>query len=136
MASRSTGIALAALGAALLIGVSAASSVPYLRSAGAHRGHVVVVFTLGDDAPGQLVVAVRPTTQTNGALVQANVRLKETMRPVAVSGGVRWQSRHTLRRGLYYVQVSSIVVGLDCTPLKPCRTNWSNVRRVAISRAG
>ena len=30
------------------------------------------------------------------------------------------------------VQVSGVVVGLDCTPTKPCRTDWSNVRRVVI----
>jgi hypothetical protein len=131
---RPTALALAALAAALLTGISAASPSPYLRSATVRRSHVVVVFTLGDLAPGQIVVASKPATQPNGAFVQANVRLREQMRPVATAGGYRWRTRHTLRPGRYYVQVSGIVIGLDCTPHKPCPVGWSNVRRVRVPR--
>jgi hypothetical protein len=46
--------------------------------------------------------------------------------------GYRWRTRHRVRPGRYYVQVSGIVLGLDCTPHKPCPIGWSNVPRVVV----
>jgi hypothetical protein len=43
-------------------------------------------------------------------------------------------TRHSLRPGRYWVQVSAAVTGLDCLPAKPCRASWSNVRSLAIPR--
>jgi len=135
MGRRSTVAALAALGAALLSGFAAATPAPYLRSVAAHRGHVVAVFTLGELVPGKIVVAVRSATGANGALLPANVRLQESIaRAARVRGGYRIQTRHTLRPRRYYVQVSGVVAGLDCTPRKPCPTDWSNVRRLVLPR--
>jgi hypothetical protein len=135
MGGRRTVAAFAALGAALVSGLAAATPEPYLRSVGAHQGHVVAVFTLGELAPGKILVAVRPTTGADGALLTANVRLHEAIgRTRRVSGGYRFQTRHTLRPRRYYVQVSGTVIALDCTPRKPCPTNWSNVRRLVIPR--
>jgi hypothetical protein len=42
------------------------------------------------------------------------------------------RSRHTVGSGRYYAEVSGTVVGLDCTPKRPCPTDWSNIRRVVI----
>jgi hypothetical protein len=126
--------AVAALGAAVLTSVSAASPSPYLRSVAAQRGHVVAVFTLNELAPGHIVVAVRPETKPNGAFVAANIRVNETLRAIPVTNGYRDRTRHTLRPGRYYVEVSGIVLGLDCTPHKPCKEDWSNIRRVVIPR--
>ncbi len=131
MASR---LCLATLGAVVLTAASAASPTPYLRTAGVQRGHVVAVFSLGELAPGHIRVATRPRTLPNGAFVTANVRLDEALRPTRVANGYRTRTRHTLTPGRYYVEVSGIVLGLDCTPLKPCRQDWSNVRRVVIPR--
>lgn len=133
MARRSFATA-AVLSAALLVSIASASPVPYLRSAGANRGHIVAVFALDDLAPGQIAVAVKPTTGLDGAFVAANVRLTESMRPSRVANGYRWRTRHTLRPGRYYVEVSGRVFGLDCMPGKPCPTPWSNVRRVMVPR--
>jgi len=125
---------LGALAVGFLASVSAASPIPYLRSTTVHRGHVVAVFGLGELAPGKLVVAVRPVTRPNGAFRTENVRLKESIAGAAlVPNGYRWRSRHALRPGRYYVQVSGVVV-LDCTPPKPCPTRWSNTRRVIVLR--
>ncbi len=135
MRGRRTVAALAALGAALVSGLAAASLNPFLRSVGAKKGHVVAVFTLGELAPGKIVVAVRPATGADGALLTENVRLREAIgRTTRVRGGYRFQTRHALRPRRYYVQVSGTVVGLDCTPRKPCPTTWSNVRRLALTR--
>jgi hypothetical protein len=126
---------IAALAAALLTSLAgAASPVPNLRSASAKRGHVVVTFTLGDLAPGRIVVAVRRATAADGRLLAANVRLNEPLRSVRTATGYRARTKHTLPRGRYYVQVSGTVIGLDCTPRKPCPSHWSNVRRVRIPR--
>ncbi len=127
----------AALGAALLTSISTATSVPYLRAVSVHNRHVVAVFTLGDLAPDHIAVASSPQTQANGAFVRANVRLQEALpRLTRVPNGYRVQTRHTLGAGRYYVKVSGLVVGLDCTKLKPCRQDWSNVRRIVIPRPG
>ncbi|TML33510.1 MAG: hypothetical protein E6G24_07325 [Actinobacteria bacterium] len=123
-------LAAAALGAAFVTTVSAASSVPNLRSAVARNRHVVVVYSLGDLMPGRILVATRAQTAPNGKLLKANVRLNEQLTGTKVANGYRMRTRHTLGTGRYYVQVSGVVVGLDCTPKKPCKTDWSNVRRV------
>src|SRR4026209_1366663 len=73
MRSWLTVTAVAALGAALLTSISAATSVPYLRAVSLHNRHVVAVFTLGDLAADHIAVASSPQTQANGAFVQANV---------------------------------------------------------------
>ena len=125
-------LAAAALGAAFVTTVSAASSVPNLRSAVARNRHVVVVYSLGDLLPGRILVATRAQTAPNGKLLKANVRLNEQLTGTKVANGYRMRTRHTLGTGRYYVQVSGVVVGLDCTPKKPCPTDWSNVRRVVI----
>src|SRR6266536_3045827 len=69
----SVALGLAALGAAFLTGISAASSAPYLRSAAANRGHVVAVFTFGvadtDMTPGHIAVASKPAIQADGSFV-------------------------------------------------------------------
>ena len=137
--SRSTALGLAALGAAVLIGVSAASSAPYLRSTAASRGHVVAVYTLGgtdtEVTPRHIAVAARSATQADGSFVPANVRVQEIMsNATPVTNGYRVRTVHKLRPGRYYVKVSSVVVALDCTPHKPCRELWSNARRVVIPR--
>ena len=126
-------VAIAALGAILATAVSAASRVPYLQSVSASHRHVVAVYALGPDlAPARILVAAASQTSPNGQFVRANIRLSEPLRAVQVAGRFRTQTRHTLRAGRYFVEVSGVVVGLDCTPTKPCRTDWSNVRRVVI----
>ncbi|HKD33778.1 MAG TPA: hypothetical protein VKB73_09940 [Gaiellaceae bacterium] len=126
-------VAAAALGAALISAASAATSFPHVRSATIANRHVVVVYTLGELIPGRLVVATRAQTQPNGSFVQSNVRFSEPLGRTKVAGGAyRARSRHTLRPGRYYVEVSGTVVGLDCTPKRPCPTDWSNIRRVVV----
>jgi hypothetical protein len=124
--------------AVLAVGISAASSQPYLRSAVASRGHVVAVFTLGDSedmAPARIAVAVGTKTQLDGSFVPANVRVQESISKVTtVSNGLRVRTQHKLRPGRYYVKVSGRMIALDCTPLKPCKEQWSNARRVIIPR--
>jgi hypothetical protein len=132
--SRLSAAAVTALGAAVLTSLAGAASLPYLRSASSQRRHVVAVFTLGELAPSRIAVAVSSVTGANGAFVPANVRIKEVVHATRVTNGYRVRTQHTLRPGKYYVQVSGLVVGLDCTPLKPCREDWSNVRRVVIPR--
>lgn len=123
---------IAALAAILVTGISAASPLPNLRSATVKRGHVVVTFTVGELRPGRILVAVRRKTAPSGRLVTANVRLNEPLRAVKTATGYRASTRRAPSPGVYYVQVSGVVVGLDCTPRKPCRQDWSNVRRVRI----
>ena len=126
-------VAAAALAAAIVTAASAASSSPHIRSATAVRRHVVVVYTLGDLIPAQLVVATRAWTEPNGKFVQANVRFSEPLSGTKVSGGVyRMKTRHAVARGRYYVEVSGTPAGLDCTPKKPCPLVWSNVSRVVV----
>ena len=126
-------VAAAALGATIVTAASAASSVPYLRPATALHRHVVVVYTLGDLIPSRLVVATRAQTAPNGKFLQSNIRFSEPLGGTKVAGNAyRMKTRHTLARGRYYVEVSGTVMGIDCTPKKPCRTYWSNVRRVVV----
>ena len=132
---RSFVAALAAL--CVAAGASAAAPQPFVRSVTASRSHVVAVFTRGDLAPGKIVVAVRPETGPGGSFLRQNVRLQEPIsRETPVRGGYRVRTRHTLRPGRYYLQVSGVVIGLDCTPVKPCPVHWSNVRRVVVRRPG
>jgi hypothetical protein len=124
-----------ALGAALAASATAASRSPFLRSAFASHRHVVVVYTLSPDlAPGRVLVAKGPQTTANGEFVRANVRLSEPLGGTRTSTGYRMRTRHTLRPGRYYVEVSGTVIGLDCTPTKPCPMHWSNIRRISIRR--
>jgi hypothetical protein len=138
--SRSAIVAAAALAAALLTNLAAASSAPYLRSVAASRGHVVAVFTLGSGeteelAPTQIAIAVRPAVQLDGSFVPANVRVKESLASATrVANGLRVRTMHKLRPARYYVKVSGTVVALDCTPKLPCKELWSNARRVIIPR--
>ena len=125
-------VAAAALVAAFANTVSATSPVPNLRSATARSRHVVVVYSLGELAPARILVATRATTEPNGRFVTANIRLNEPLTGTKLAGGYRMRTKHALRAGRYYVQVSGVVVGLDCTPKKPCKTDWSNVRRVTV----
>jgi len=126
-------VAAAVLGAAIITAASAATSVPHIRSATTANRHVVVVYTLGELIPGRLVVAKRAQTMPSGKFVQSNILFSEPLSGKKVTGGaMRMRSRHTVRRGRYYVEVSGTVVGLDCTPKKPCPTDWSNIRRVVV----
>jgi hypothetical protein len=111
---------------------AAATTVPHVSSAVSHKRHVVVTFTLGELAPGRLVVAKSPKTEPNGSFVKANVRLNEALRATKTPAGYRARTTHRLARCRYWVQVSGVVVGIDCTPHKPCPTDWSNSRRVAV----
>jgi len=125
-------IAAAALGAALVTGASAGTPTPYLRSAAAANRHVVVTYRLGDLLPGRILVASSAQRETSGRFVQANVRLNEPLSGTRTASGLRLRTRHALRPGRYDVEVSGTVVGVDCTPRKPCPTDWSNVRRVIV----
>jgi hypothetical protein len=119
-----------------LVGNVTAAPTPYLRSVTAVHRHVVAIFRLGTDlAPRQIVVAVSPKTGSNGALVSTNVRLRETIgRTTRVPSGTRVETRHSLRPGRYWVQVSAGVIAVDCLPAKPCPVNWSNVRPLVIPK--
>jgi len=140
MRRRSTALGLAALAAALLTGISAASSSPTLLSAKPSHGHVVAVFTLGDTessdlVPGHIAVATAPSQQATGSFAPADVRFQESVSsPTRVATGYRIRTQHKLRPGRYWVKVSGVVIGLDCTPHKPCKELWSNARRVIIPR--
>jgi hypothetical protein len=137
---RLTVLALLALGAALLTAISAAASSPALLSTAASRGHVVAVFTFEpsespDMAPKHIAVATRTTTRLNGSFVPANVRVQEPITTFTrTANGMRVRTQHKLRPGRYYVKVSGVVIGLDCTPKFPCKELWSNARRVVIPR--
>jgi hypothetical protein len=127
----------AVLAAALAVSqAGAASALPSLRTAISQRGHVVVTFSLGELAPGRIVVAVGPATRADGRLVTANIRLDEPLGPVQTAAGYRARTRHVLAPGTYFVQVSGTVLGLDCMKLKPwqCQQDWSNLRRVRVPR--
>jgi hypothetical protein len=125
----------AALAAALLTALpGTGATVPSLRTATANRGHVVVGFRLGDQAPGRILVATRRTTMPGGRLANGSIRLDERLRAVKTATGYRARARHALAPGVYYVQISGIVLTTDCLPGKPCRQAWSNVLRVRVPR--
>jgi hypothetical protein len=125
-------IAAAALGAALVTAASAGTPTPYLRSATSANRHVVVTYSLGELIPGRILVATSASRDKRGRFVQANVRLNEPLSGTRTASGLRLRTRHALRPGRYYVEVSGTVVGLDCTAKRPCPTDWSNVRRVIV----
>jgi len=125
-------IAAAALGAALVTAAAAGTPTPYLRSATSAHRHVVVTYSLGELIPGRILVATSASRDMRGRFVQANIRLNEPLGGTRTASGLRLRTRHALRPGRYYVEVSGTVVGLDCTPKKPCRTDWSNLRRVTV----
>ena len=125
-------IAAAALSAALVTAASAATPTPYLRSATAVNRHVVVTYRLGDLLPGRILVASSAQRGTSGRFVSANVRLNEPLNGTRTASRLRLRTRHALRPGRYYVEVSGAVAAVDCTPTKPCPTDWSNVRRVIV----
>ncbi len=129
-------LVVAAFGAAGIASVSAGPSLPYLRSATVQRKHVVAVFALGELAPGQISVAVRPATRLNGAFLDASIRLEEPLAAQKTNGGYRARTKHTLPPGRYWVKISGTVIGRDCTPHKLCKINWSNARRVVVPRHG
>ena len=94
----------------------------------AAAGHVVAVFTRNELAPGRIVVADRPATRPDGSFLRQNIRLSEQIaRETPLRGGYRVRTRHTLRPGRD-VQVSGVVIGIDCIPVKPCPRRWSNIR--------
>jgi len=121
-----------AVGTIVLGSAVAATGVPHLNSAVAHKRHVVVTFTLGDLVPGHIVVASRRATQPSGAFVKANIVLDEPLKPAKTATGFRARTAHRLKKGRYWVEVSGVVVQVDCTPHKPRRTDWSNSRRVTV----
>jgi hypothetical protein len=137
MASRWVMASIAALAVVSSVGASA-SPVPDLTSAAARHGHVIVTFTLGapDLAPGRIVVAVEPERRADGGFAAANIRLDEALRTSRIHDGYRARTRRALTPGRYWVEVSGVVTGVDCLPLKPCRQTWSNVRRVVVRRSG
>ena len=141
MIRRSTAAPLAisaVLGLSILTSAVGAVSQPHLRSARAQAGHVVVVYTLGDNAPLRIVVATRRITGKGGGFPAKNVRLRESL-PVGVrvrGDAIRARTRQTLRPGRYFVQISARKLGsLDCTPHKPCPTQWSNVLPVRVPKS-
>ena len=131
-ASRASALGALAVATIVLGSAAAATSFPHLNSAASHKRHVVVTFTLGDLAPGDIVVASHAKTQPNGAFVKANIVLDEPLKPTKTTTGYRARTAHRLKHGHYWVEVSGVVVGVDCTPHKPCPTNWSNARRVTV----
>jgi hypothetical protein len=139
MTRRSIGalLAVSALsGLSFLASALAIVSQPHLRSARPQGGHIVVVYTLGDQAPSKIVVATRRATGMGGALLAKNVRLREPLpASIRVRGDAfRVRTRHTLRPGRYFVQVSATALVPGCTPHKPCPTRWSNVLPVRVTR--
>jgi hypothetical protein len=122
-----------ALLAAVPVVASTGSTMPDLRSAAADRRHIVVVFKLGSDmVRGKIVVAASGKIGPGGEVKAGTVRVSEQLRPTATSAGYRARTRARLPRGRWYVQVSATALGLDCTPHKPCKSSWSNVRAVRI----
>jgi hypothetical protein len=138
MGHLSTFTVLAASGA-LLIGTAfavGAGSDPVLVSATPQSGHVVVALSLGDLAPGELVVATSPRLNAIGALT-TGIKLREKLNVSSTAQVVRWRSREALAPGRYFVQVSGVDSGgeTDCLPRqRGCGEDWSNVRRIVLAR--
>lgn len=89
-----------------------------------------------DLQPLALLVARQGAVDADGALLEKNIRLEETIQPPAsASGVVRWRSPEALRHGTWFVQVTALETGgvTDCPPNQSnCNERWSNVRRVAV----
>jgi hypothetical protein len=127
-------LGLIALSAGLLLPSAIAAREPMLWSASQRHGHVVVTFTAGDLAPGELVAATSARRNHAGELV-VGIKLSERLTLRTTDRRLRWRSPHTLRPGVYFVQVSGLEVdGLtDCTPeLLGCGQRWSNIRRIVV----
>jgi hypothetical protein len=131
---------LAGVAIAVALGVvdSAAGQVAIIRTAAVAHRHVVLGLSVNDLRPVQLTVAKRRAVAADGALLQQNVRLRETIQlSPSASGVVRWVSPKALRRGTYFVQVMAVETGgvTDCLPKLPnCNELWSNVRRVIVPK--
>ena len=129
-------VAAATLGA---VGPAAADQVPILRSAKVVHRHPVLRIAVADVQPLALLVARRRAVDANGALLQKNIRLEETIQapPSSPSGIVRWRSPEALRRGKWFVQVTALETGgvTDCPPGQSnCNERWSNVRPVWVGK--
>ena len=138
MAGRTVVAVSVALALFAVVGTSAGSPLPDLRSAAAPHGHVIVTFTLGapDLAPGRIVVAALPERRADGVFPAADVRLDEPVQATRIRVGYRARTRGALGPGRYWVEISGVPTGVDCLPAKPCRQTWSNVRRVVVRRSG
>ena len=125
--------AAAALGA---FGRAAAGQPSILRSASVVGGHVVIVVSVGDLRPAELIVSSRAAVNADGALLAKNVGLRETIQlPPTESAVARWQSPKALAAGVYFVQVMAVETGgvTDCPRfLRNCNERWSDVRRVVV----
>jgi hypothetical protein len=128
--------------AVALAGVSPAAGgqLPILRSATVRHSHIVLLVTVGDLRPVELTVARARGVDSNGVLLAANVRFRETIRLAPIAEGVvRWQSRKTLLPGTYFVQVTAVDTGgvTDCPHFqRDCLDHWSSVRRVVVASNG
>jgi hypothetical protein len=134
---RFTAIAVAAFLAVLLCGEVRGASGPLLVSAGSRGGHVTVTFSVEGAVPASFVAATSPRTDALGALT-SGVRLREPLRIAARQGLLRWRSRAVLARGRYFVQISGVDTDgvTDCLPKqRACGQEWSNVRKVFVSRS-
>jgi hypothetical protein len=134
------GVAIAAALGGVLGGVGRASAdqVPILRSAKVVHRHPVLKIAVGDVRPLALLVARRGAVDSNGALLEKNIRLEETIHvPASPSGVVRWRSPEALRHGTWFLQVTALATngGTDCPPGRSnCNERWSNVRRVVVRK--
>ncbi|HET8752550.1 MAG TPA: hypothetical protein VFM43_08510 [Gaiellaceae bacterium] len=121
-----------------VVGPAVAGRLPILRSATAVHRHLVLRLSVGDLRPTELIVATRRAVNVEGALLQRDVRVRETIKlPATANGVVRWRSREALRPGTYFVQVQAVETGgiTDCPRFLPdCNERWSNVRRVVVAR--
>jgi hypothetical protein len=121
------------------VGSAAGQQVPILLSAKVVHGHPVVEIWLTDARPIEFLAAKKRTADPNGALLGKNVRLRETIDVASSSNGiVRWQSPRALRRGTWFVQVTTVATGgvTDCPPkTTKCGLDFSNVRRVVVRKS-
>jgi hypothetical protein len=124
--------------AVALVSTSAAlGRQPTLETAGASKGHIVVVFSPGELVPGEVAVATQATRTVDGSFRRSNLRLIEriTTTAAAPSGTVRFRTHGALPRGVYYVAVSGFMQEppASCIPITShCTERWSNVRRVVV----
>jgi hypothetical protein len=123
-------VALVSTGAAL-------GAQPTLQTTAASKGHIVVAFSPGELAPGEVAVAAQATRTANGSFLRANLRLIEriTAKTDPATGIVRFRTHGTVPRGVYYVAVSGFMQEPppSCVPITShCIERWSNVRRVVV----
>jgi hypothetical protein len=120
------------------VGPAAADQLPILRSARVVHHHLVLRISVSDVRPTEMLLAKRRAVNVDGALLQKNVRLQETIQlPASASGVVRWQSAKRLGAGSYFVQVKAVQTGdvTDCPPkMRNYNEDWSNVLRVVVRR--